>query len=220
MLWRPLEAKHMPKSEDVEFARLVDWVEGRLSEQEARTVEEQVATADGATRADVAWVRAFARISEDTVIASPPPEVRDTLMERFEAYAEGKQQPGFLQRLVATLTFDSSQQPALGWRATTTPGMQRQFAYSTEAADVTINVRPRRSDRLLRLDGHIFPVNSTYPGTFGVQLLAGSSEVATTATNELREFTFEAVPPGVFEIIVSSDRVEISIPEVDLRYGR
>src|SRR5919107_1587208 len=182
MLGRPLEAEHTSKSDDVEFVRLVDWVEARLSEQEARTVEEQVAAADSATRADVVWLRAFARISEHTVIASPPPEVRDALMERFEAYAEGKQQPNFLQRLVATLTFDSG--------------------------------------RLLRLDGHIFPVNSTYPGTLGVQLLAGSSEVATTATNDLREFAFEAVPPGVYEIIVSSDRIEISIPQVDLRCGR
>jgi hypothetical protein len=210
----------MPKSEDVEFARLLDWVEGRLSEEEARAVEEQVSVGDSATLADVAWLRAFARISEDTVIASPPPEVQDTLMERFEAYAEGKRQPSLLQRLVATLTFDSGQQPALGWRATTTPGSQRQFAYSTEAADVTIKVQPRRSDRLLRLDGHIFPVNSTYPGTFGVQLLAGSSEVATTATNDLGEFAFEAVPPGVYEMIVSSDRVEISIPQVEVRHGR
>jgi hypothetical protein len=219
MLGRPLEVEHLSKSDAVEFARLVDWVEGRLSEQEARTVEEQVAAADSATRADVAWLRAFARISEHTVIAAPRPEVRDTLMERFEAYAEGKQQPNFLQRLVATLTFDSGRQPALGWRATTS-GLQRQFAYSTEAADVTINARPRRSDRLLRLDGHIFPVNCTYHGTLGVQLLAGSSVVATTATNDLREFAFEAVPPSVYEIIVSSDRIEISIPQVDLRRGR
>jgi diguanylate cyclase (GGDEF)-like protein/PAS domain S-box-containing protein len=203
----------------VSFERLTDWVEGRLSEQEARAVEEQVSVGDSATLADVAWLRAFARISEDTVIASPPSRVRDALIERFEAYAEGKQHPGLLQRLVATLTFDSGQQPALGWR-TTTPASQRQFAYSTEAADVTINVRPRRSDRLLRLDGHIFPVNSTYSGTFGVQLLAGSSEVATTATNDLGEFVFEAVSPGVYEIIVSSDRVEISIPQVDLRHVR
>ena len=40
----------MPKFEDVEFARLLDWVEGRLSEQEARIVEEQVAAADSETR--------------------------------------------------------------------------------------------------------------------------------------------------------------------------
>jgi hypothetical protein len=40
----------MPNSEDVEFARLLDWVEGRLSEQEARAVEKQVAAAGSATR--------------------------------------------------------------------------------------------------------------------------------------------------------------------------
>jgi len=209
----------MPKSEDMMFARLLDWVEDRLPEEEARAIEEQVAAADSATRADVDWLRAFARISEETVIASPPPEVRDTLIERFEAYAEDKRQPTFLQRLVATLTFDSGLQPALGWRATT-PGSQRQLAYSTDVADVTISVQPRPRDGLLDIKGEILPVESTESGAFGVQLLAGSSEVATTATNDFREFTFEAVSPGVYEIVVSSDRVEISIPQVELLHGR
>ena len=81
----------MPESEDVKFARLADWVEGRLSEEEARAVEKEVMAADSATRADVAWLQAFAQISEATVIASPPPEVRVALVERFEPYAESNQ---------------------------------------------------------------------------------------------------------------------------------
>jgi hypothetical protein len=206
----------MPKSEDVEFARLLDWVEGRLSEREARAVEELVAAAGSATRADAAWLRAFARISEATVIASPPSEVRDTLIDRFEAYAEGKQQPGFLERLVATLTFDSDQQPAPGLRAASIQESQRQLVYSTDAADVAMIVRPRPSDGLMDLYGQILPVDSADAGVFGVQLLEGSSEVATTATNDLGEFTFEAVPPGVFEVLAGSDRVEIRIPRVEL----
>jgi hypothetical protein len=209
----------MPKSEDVEFARLLDWVEGRLSEQEARIVEEQVAAADSETRADVAWLRAFARISEDTVIASPPSRVRDTLIERFEAYAEGKQQPGLLKRLVATLTFDSDLQPALGLRAAGTSESQRQLVYSTDAADVAIIIRERTRDGRLDIHGQILPVDTTDSGVFGVQLLEGSSEVATTATNDLGEFTFEAVPPGVYEVLAGSDRVEIRLPQVELRRG-
>ncbi len=207
----------MPKSEDVEFARLLDWVEGRLSEQEARAVEEQVATADSATRAEVAWLRAFARISEDTVIASPPSEVRDALIERFEAYAEGKQQPGFLERLVATLTFDSNLQPAPGLRAAGITESQRQLVYSTDAADVAIIVRPRARDGLLDVYGQILPVDGTDSGIFGVQLLEGTSEVATTATNDLGEFTFQAIPPGVYGALAGNDRVEIHIPQVELR---
>jgi hypothetical protein len=206
----------MPKSEDMEFTLLLDWVEGRLSEQEARTVEERVAAGDSATRADVAWLRAFARVSEDTVIASPPSGVRDALIERFEAYAEGKQHPGLLERLVASLTFDSNLQPAAGLRAVGVPGSQRQLIYTTAAADVAMTVRPRSQDGLLNIYGQILPLDGTDSGVLGVQLLEGSSEVATTATNDLGEFTFEAVPSGAYEVLASSDRIEIQIPHVEL----
>jgi hypothetical protein len=205
----------MAESQDMEFVRLVDWVEGRLSEGEARAVEERVA-ADSAARADVAWLRAFARVSEETVVASLPSEVREELIERFEAYAEGKQHPGLLQRLVATLTFDSNLRPALGLRAATAPESQRQLVYSTDAADVALHVRPRPRDGLFDLNGQIFPSGGAESGIFGVQLLEGASEVATTATNDLGEFAFEAVSPGVYDVLASDERVEIRIPQVAL----
>ena len=205
----------MAESQDMEFVRLVDWVEGRLSEGEARAVEERVA-ADSAARADVAWLRAFARVSEETVVASLPSEVREELIERFEAYAEGKQHPGLLQRLVATLTFDSNLHPALGLRAATVPESQRQLVYSTDAADVALHVRPRPRDGSFDLNGQIFPSGGAESGAFGVQLLEGASEVATTATNDLGEFTFEAVSPGAYEVLASNDRVEIRIPRFAL----
>ena len=50
----------MPGSKKIDFSRLADWMEGRLSEEEARTVEEQLAVADSATLADVAWLCKFA----------------------------------------------------------------------------------------------------------------------------------------------------------------
>jgi len=159
-----LEAKQMSRPEDEEFTRLVDWVEGRLSEEEARAVAEEVAAAGDAARADVAWLRAFARVSEDTVIASPPSRVRDALIERFDAYAAGKQHPGLLQRLVATLTFDSTLQPAPGLRAARAQEAQRQVVYSTDAADVALILRPRASDGLLDLYGQIMPVGSVDSG--------------------------------------------------------
>ena len=205
----------MSRPEDEEFARLMDWVEGRLSEQEARAVEEWLAAAGSATQADVAWLRAFARVSEDTVIASPPARVREALIERFDAYAAGKQHPGLLRRLVATLTFDSSLQPAPGLRAARTQESQRQLVYSTDAADVAMIVRPRARDGLFDLYGQILPVDSADSGVFGVQLLEGSSEVATTATNDLGEFTFEAVPPGVYEVLAGGEGVEIRVPAVE-----
>jgi hypothetical protein len=110
-------------------------------------------------------------------------------------------------------------QTAPGLRTAGTTESQRQFVYSTDAADVAVDVRLRPHDELLDLDGQIFPINGTDPGAFSVQLLDGPSEVATTATNDLGEFTLEAVPPGVYEMLASSDRVEIRIPRVELRRG-
>ena len=214
-----LEAKPVSESEDREFGRLVDWVDGRLSEREARMVEKQV-EADSTMHDNATWLRAFALISEATVIASPPPEIRDTLVDRFDAYAAGERRSGMLKRVVATLSFDSDLQPALGLRATGALGSQRQFVYSSEVADVAINLRMRPHDGLADLYGQIFPIDGTDPGDFGARLLNGVSEAATTATNDLGEFSFGAVPPGTYEVLAYSDQVEIRLTGVEVRRGR
>jgi hypothetical protein len=204
---------------DREFARLVDWVEGRLSEEEARTVEEQVA-ADSTMQADVAWLRAFNLVSKDTVIASTPPEMRDALVELFQDYADRERRPGVLKRFVAELSFDSGQQAALGLRATNTPELQREFVYCSEVADIAISVRLRPQDGLWDVDGQVFPLDGSDSRAFDARLLDGSSEVATTTTNDLGEFSFGAVAPGTYEVLASSDQVEIRLTGVEVRQRR
>jgi hypothetical protein len=73
------------KTRRPDFARLVDWVEGRLHEDEVRAVEETLAGADSATLADIAWLRGFLEAAANVVIESPPPGVRETLIQLFEA---------------------------------------------------------------------------------------------------------------------------------------
>lgn len=196
------------------FERLADWVEGRLSEEEAREIEERVAAAGDETRADVEWLRAFARAGEEISLEAPPQEVRDELVRRFEAWAEGQRPPGFLERLVATLTFDGGLQPAFGVRSAGT-SEERQLVYGTNAADIVLNIRPRGGR--LDLDGQIFPADEAEPGPFGVQLLdEGGTEVAVSAADDLGEFAFESVAPGTYQILASNERVEILILPVEL----
>ena len=171
-------------------------------------------------RVDVAWLRAFNLISEDTVIASPPPEVRGALVERFEAYAQSKRGPGSLKRFVAKLSFDSGRQPAFGLRATGMPEPQREFVYCSDVADITISVRLRAQDGLWDFDGQIFPLDGTDPGAFLARLLDDSSEAATTTTNDLGEFSFGSVSPGTYEVLVRSDQVEIRLAGVEARQRR
>jgi hypothetical protein len=200
----------------IAYSRLVDWVEGRLPEEEARAVEEQVAVADAATLADVAWLRKFLRATEDGVLESPPPEVRSTLIARFKAHAEGRRTPGLLERVVATLTFDGGLQPALGARAAGTQGARRQLVYSADGIDVALNFLPRARDKTFDLDGQVLPRDDAELESFSVQLLQSGTEIGITATDDLGAFAFESVPSGVYEIILSTDLVEVSIAPVDL----
>jgi hypothetical protein len=200
----------------IAFSQLVDWVEGRLPQKEAQAVEEQVAVADSSTLADVAWLRKFVRATEDSVLESPPPEVRSTLIARFRAHAEGRRTPGLLKRVVATLTFDGGLRPAVGVRSAGTQGARRQLVYSVDDLDVALNFLPRARDKNFDLDGQVLPRDDVELGSFSVQLLQSESELGITATDDLGAFAFESIPSGVYEIILSTDRVEVSIAPVEL----
>lgn len=192
---------------------LADWAEGRLSEEEARTIEERLEGADEATRADAGWLRAFFQATRDVVLDDPPAGQRAELAKAFEAYARGRRQPGPLKRLTATLSFGGRLQPAAVRSA---EGAGGQLIYTTETADIALNVRRRPENGMLNLDGQIFPNDDEEPEAFGVQILRGINEVGTTATDELGEFSFEGVPPGEYQILLSSERVEILISPVEL----
>ena len=200
----------------IAFSQLVDWVEGRLPEKEARAVEEQVAVADAATLADVAWLRRFVRATEESVLEAPPPEVRSTLISRFRAHAEGRRPAGLLKRVVATLTFDGGLRPAVGVRSAGTQGARRQLVYSADDLDVALNFLPRARDKNFDLDGQVLPRDDVELGSLSVQLLQSGTERGITATDDLGAFAFESVPSGVYEIILSTDRVEVSIAPVEL----
>jgi hypothetical protein len=200
----------------IDFSRLVEWVEGRLSEEEARAVDEQVAVSDSATLADVAWLQKFVKATQGAVLESPPAEVRNTLVARFEAYAEGRRTPGLLERIVATLAFDGGLRPAVGVRTASTQGVRRQLIYSTHALDVALNFWPRRRDNNLDLEGQVFPRDEVELESFIVQLLRGETQIAITATDDLGSFTFESILPGEYTVILCTDQVEVSITPVEL----
>jgi hypothetical protein len=202
--------------ERIAFSQLVDWVEGSLSEEEARAVEEQVAVADASTLADVAWLRRFVSATEDSLLESPPPEVRSTLIARFRAHAEGRRTPGLVKRVVATLTFDGGLRPAVGARAAGAQGTRRQLVYSADSLEVVLNFLPRARDKNFDLDGQVLPHDDVELESFSVQLLQSENEFGVTATDDLGAFAFESIPSGVYEIILSTDRVEVSIAPVEL----
>ena len=207
----------MPGSKKrLEFGRLVDWVESRLPEDEARAVEEHVARADSRTLADVAWLRKFVKATDNAVLESPPREVRDALIARFEAYANGQRTPGLLRRVRARLTYDSDLRPAVGLRTAGAQQARRQLVYSAGAFDIALNLRSGVPDKNLVLDGQVLPREDQELKPFSVQLLHGGTELGLTSTDELGSFALRDIPSGVYDIVLSTDQEEISIAPVDL----
>ena len=205
----------MSRPDEINFERLADWVEGRLSEEEARAMAQQVERADAQTRERAEWLRAFARASERTTLATPPREVRENLSRRFAAYAEGVREPGLLRRVVATLSFEGGIEPAFGVRSARTGETQGQLVYSTDVADVALNLH-RRPGGKVDLDGQLFPAGDAEPGGFVVQLVSGGSDVGITTTDELGEFGFESIAAGEYDILVSNAELEIQLSSVRL----
>lgn len=216
----------MPERSEINFERLLDYVEGRLPEGEARTVEERLAVADESTLAELEWLRAFARTSDRLVLDRPPSEVREELVRRFSAYAgerreeanrEAVEEPGFFRRVLAALTFDSDTGLAMAGIRSAGGGSSRQLVYSAEVAEIALDVQKRPGNGRLDLYGQVLPTVDESPDLFSVQLLRDDKEVGLTTADELGEFSFEGIDPGTYEIVLSAAQIEFLITPVELR---
>ena len=208
----------MNESNHPRFSELLDWLEGRLPPDEAQAMAERLHAADAATQADLDWLRIFLQARQSIQFASPPPSVRDTLKQRFAAYADAREPPGPFQRWLANLTFDSrAQAVTAGLRSAAEEGQQRQLIYSTEAAEIALTVQSILPDKNFMVTGQIFPMGDIPTHTFSIQLLRDAWEVALAATDELGEFTFADLPAGEYEIVASAGQYEVVIPSLHLQ---
>lgn len=206
----------MSKRDDIDFGRLADWVEGRLSEEEADAVAGRIAEGDEETRARAEWLRAFVQASGEIQFSPPPRGVRETLSRRFASQAEAAREPGVLPRIVASLSFDSGLDLAAAGTRTAGAQEERQLAFTTDVAEVVLDVMPRPGGKSLDLGGQIFPSGEESPDNFTIQLLRDGTEKGMTASDELGEFAFEDVPYGEYELVLGTRQVEVLIPRFEL----
>lgn len=208
----------MKQRSRIEFAKMLDWLEGRLPEEEALTLTAQLAAADEGTLADLAWLRNFLEVSQKLKLVPPPPELRPVLRRRFAGYFGERRPPNIIGRLAATLTYDSHTQLAsAGFRSVDLAGSQRQLVFSTHIAEIVLNIHTRPQDQRLNLIGQVFSSEEGLSQGFSVQLLRGVEEVGLTTTDDLGEFAFEGFPAGTYELVLSMDRFEVWIPSIQLQ---
>ncbi|MDQ4076499.1 MAG: hypothetical protein M3220_09670 [Chloroflexota bacterium] len=208
----------MRNSNSDHFTRLVDWLEGNLSEAESQALDKELAEIDEVTKADIAWLQRFRQASQELRVAAPPPSVREELERRFELFAEERRLPGFLQRLIAVLSFDSNARWATaGARSATTQGLERQLIFTAGSVEIALNLQPRQGNQQVDLAGQVFTGSTEGIPILSVQLLREREEVSITTTDEIGEFDFEGISPGEYEMIVSGDQMEIVLAPLSLQ---
>jgi hypothetical protein len=219
-VFHPAQDEFMNDNHNLQFSQMLDWLEGRLSEEDGIRVAQKLETANEATFADLNWLRSFLEISETAYTLSPPPDVRANLREQFRAYSQSKQPPSLFRRLLATLTFDSSTQfSVVGVRSAKTKGKQRQLVYNSDLAEIALNVQPRPRGEQITLIGQVFPQGDLSPEGLCIQLVDadGISEKGFAISDELGEFTIESFPQGWYGIYLTTAGVEIVLLDVPLR---
>lgn len=197
------------------FSRLLDWLEGKLSAEEAAALAQTVEQ-DPRLCAQVRWLRDFLRLSRETVLAEPPETVRRAAMARFAAYAQSKRSPGLWRTLIATLTSDTWAQLApAGARAVSLRTTPRQLVYHTELADVALSIHFQAVPATFDLAGQVFPLIEEET-EFVVQLVQEGAERRLVLADDLGRFTLEGLPAGTYELVLSSDAGEIVVGPIEL----
>jgi hypothetical protein len=213
------------------FAQLVDWVDGKLDATQAARVQAAVdaaiARGDEALAATLAWLRAFRTQADETVLVPPPDAARARVMRAFEDFMRRRsntstQPGGLLRRILAPLVRATGPGLAVeGARGAAIQARRRQMTFECELADIVLNVQPR--DGTHRLSGQVLPRVALDVAGLIVELLRLGGErvppersetealAGLTRADDMGEFTFDAVAPGRYVLVLVAEALEISV---------
>lgn len=210
----------MKKKQKHNFEQLLNWVEGRLSAAETEILAAQLEkTAENDTQALIEWFQEFQRLSQTYRLASPPKELDDQLFAIFARKSEAKQRPHFFQRVLATLAFDSYQQLAVAGVRASGAKAERQLVYGTPLAEITLDLQWSAQEKSVQVDGQLFPLlDETDEAFYVVELQKEAVTLDIVPTDELGKFAFASLTPGMYDLIVSGEQLEIAVTEVNLHF--
>ena len=209
------------------FAHLLDWVESRLSESQRQRFTEQLSQSGESVQADLAWIRGFLMAGRVVTLRPLPHALHADLRQLFKAHSQTQHRPSPFRRFIATLLSDSQGNWALAGarglpsagdsvRAVDGQASQRQLVFTSEIADVVLNVQPHVKDGKVDVAGQVLPDGDASAADLTVQLLRGIAEIGITATDALGNFVFRDVAVGKYELVVSADRYEVQIAHLEM----
>jgi hypothetical protein len=195
---------NMNKSPHISLETLADMAEERAQSETLQAAESHIAECETCNDALQNLRRLILLMKSDTAEDVP----RDVLRSVLSVFTPATPAP--LPRIIAVLTFDSrAAGPAFGMRSIRTASRQLLYTAQETAVDLRVTVENEECS----LAGQIIRDNCA-----GAQIeLSGVTGTVTTELNELCEFSFPAIPLGMYSLRVRMPDVEIEIPELELK---
>lgn len=200
---------------------LLDWIEGRLSADEADAVAMLVAQGDDQVVADVEWLHGIRQLRNEVNIDEPPSDLRGKLVAQFTQHHQKIQatrieqdpQPGFLQKLIATLSFDSGLEPEMTGARKVGTDANRVMIYASDRAEVVLTIQSDQQKELL-ISGQLLLTSGQSAEQHQLSLLNLDSQTGNeqqTKTDSLGQFAFSSVSSAKYRLTAIVDDAEIVI---------
>lgn len=202
------------------WENLVDWVDGRLSPDEAERVEAWANQSE--SDADLAWLRAFRQSRQEIVLDEPPAELRSELRSMFANHAADAaadaaakaDRPSLTERLMAALSFDSGLQLGMAGARGQSAAL-RQLIYSADTADITLTLQ--NGDDGLQIDGQILPLVDRALDELRAELTQDGALINEAAVDASGHFAFASIAAGAYQLAIRSEALTIEIESIELR---
>lgn len=111
---------------------------------------------------------------------------------------------------------DSSIQDGMAVRSLGQATASRQLAYATAVGDVALSIVSFPRQELVEIHGQFLEHQDLQPGQVQARLIRDGATAQSAEADDLGEFSFAAVPPGQYRLLLKVSQVSILIPMLDL----
>lgn len=197
------------------FERLIDYLDGRLSQKEAEAVEAHLGSGCERCLADRNWYEEFKAVAQSDDMVEPPAWLLKRALRLFVERKEGALDK--LGRLIASLAFDSFARPiAEGARSAGAPS--RQLLYRSGPYSIDVQLTASAPGRANLMGQVLCQEGST--AELPVRLMRGEKVLRSATTNSLGEFALKEISQGSYDLIVETAQGTIVLRELPVKLSR
>jgi len=187
---------------------LVDYMDGRVSDQGKLAVENHLSECKDCTELREEIRMLVLRLQEDTTY-EPPAELLQWGVSLFQPLLQPST-GGKLRKLIAALVFDTFDQPLqAGVRRVGAP--PRQLLFRAGDVDVDVKIESIEANDRITLVGQVLSTTAKFFDNTPVKLESHGIVRYRTMTNLVGEFSFDEVPKDTYHLSVDLPEGQITL---------